>query len=134
MQLQNKVLQENFFNQLDSILHVQYPKNDKEAGISVDLNQILLSQFLKDIDPSTFSKTGRFEKEYHFNIAPAAYSDPETCKDKISIEFYPERCMYRMVIRNSFLVEPNWCTEHQVIYSFTIENDKIEGFERNEAG
>ena len=134
LKLQDKKLQNIFFKQLDSTRHIQYPNNDQEKEIMIDLNQKLLDQFLKDIDQTAFSKTGRFEKEYHFNIAPKGYSDPAICKDKISIEFYPENCSYRMMIWNTFLAEPDWCTESQVIYSFEIKGDKIAGFERNEAG
>lgn len=134
MKLQNKELQNDFFKQLDSIRHIQYPNNDQETEIMVDFTPAMLKQFLKDIDTATLSKTGRFEKEYYFNIAPKGYSDPKVCKDKISVEFDFATCTYRMVIWNSFLVEPNWCTEHQVVYGFTIKNNKIIDLERNEAG
>jgi len=100
----------------------------------IDLNPTLLAQFLKDINQKALVNNGQFEKEYHFNIAPKGYSDPKTCKDKISIEFYPDKCGYRMVIWNTFLVETDWCTESQVIYSFEIRGDQIMDFHRNEAG
>lgn len=134
MKLKNKSVQDNFFNHLDSIRKFQYPENNQETEIMVDLNQMLLNQFLKDIKQVVFSKTGRFEKEYYFDIAPEGYRDNETCKDKISIEFNPKSCRYQMVIHNTFLVEPNWCTESQVIYSFEIKGDRIINFSRNEAG
>ena len=134
MRLQNKALQDDFFIQLDSIRHVQYPNNDQAIGITVDLTPALLIQFLKDIDQDSLIKNERFEKEYHFNIAPEGYSDPPKCKDKISIEYYPESCKYRMVILNTFLSESNWCTGHQVVYSFGIKGDRVVDFGRNEAG
>ena len=134
MKLQNKKIQDDFFKQLDSIRKVQYPDNDQETEIMIDIDRKLLTQFLKDIDQPALTKNKSFEKEYHFNIAPKEYSDPKKCKDKISVEFYPENCGYRMVIWNTFLVEENWCTESQVIYSFDIQNDRITNFSRNLAG
>lgn len=134
LKLQDKKIQDIFFRQLDSTRRTQYPNNDQEKEIMVDLNPSLLMQFLKDIDRTVLSKTGRFEKEYHFNTAPEGFSDPASCKDKISIEFSTENCRYRMMIWNTFLAEPDWCTESQVIYDFEIKGDKITGFERNEAG
>ena len=134
MKLQNKKFQDDFFKQLDSIRKVQYPNNDQETEIMIDIDRKLLIQFLKDIDQPALSKNKSFEKEYHFNIAPKEYSDPPECKDKISVEFYPENCGYRMVIWNTFLVEENWCTESQVVYGFEIQNDRVVNFSRNEAG
>lgn len=134
MKLQNKALQKKFFLQLDSIRNVQYPNSDQETEIMVDINSNLLTQFLKDIDQTALSKNGRFEKEYHFNIAPKGFSDPKTCTDKISIEFYPEHCSYQMIIWNTFLVEPDWCSEHQIMYSFEIKDNRIINFRRDEAG
>ncbi len=134
MKLKNKEISTSFFTQLDSIRRVQYSKNDQETEIFVDINPNILIQFLKDIDQVELSKNGQFEKEYHFNIAPIGYSDPPKCKDKISIQFFPETCKYRMVIWNTFLVEPDWCTESQVVYSFEIKDNQIKNFWRNEAG
>lgn len=134
LKLQDEKLQNIFFQQLDSTTHIQYPNNDQEKEIMIDLTPNLLMQFLRDVDKTALLKTGRFEKEYHFNIAPKGFSDPETCKDKISIEFYPQNCSYRMMIWNTFLAEPDWCAESQVIYNFEINNDKITGLTRNEAG
>ena len=134
MKLQNQGLQDDLFKKIDSIRRVQYPDNDQAKEIMIDLTPKMLNQFLKDIDQAVLSKTGKFEKEYHFNIAPKEFSDPPICKDKISIEFYTENCRYRMMIWNTFLAEPGWCTESQVIYSFEIKDDGITGFERNEAG
>jgi hypothetical protein len=134
MKLQKKNLEDNFFRQLDSVRRIQYPDNDQEKEKMIDLNPTLLAQFLKDIDQNALLNNGQFEKEYHFNIAPKGYSDPEKCRDKISIEFSPDDCRYRFVIWNTFLAEPGWCTESQVIYSFEIRGDQLMGFYRNEAG
>ncbi len=133
MQLNNKEFQNKFFILLDSVRNFQHPPNDKEKEMMVDLNQKLLNQFLKDIDTKEFSKNNTFEKEYHFNIAPKNYSDPADCKDKISVQYFPGKG-YRVVIFNTFLVEPNWCTEHTVVYGFEIKGNRIINFGRNEAG
>ncbi len=128
-------LQTQFFNQLDAILRIQYPNNEnREADIFVDLNVNLLNQFLKDIDGDLLTKNGKFEKEYDFNIAPEEYYDSEKCNDKISIQFDKTDCSFRMVISNSFLAEPNWCTESTIIYAFKIIDNHIVDFNRNAAG
>ena len=134
LSLKDEKLQTNFFTQLDSIRKAQYPNDDQENEIMIDITSALLNSFLNDIDQSVLSKTKGFAKEYHFNIAPKGYADPKKCKDKISIEFYQENCRYRMTIWNTFLVENDWCSEHQVIYGFEIKNGQIIDFERNEAG
>lgn len=135
LNLKDEKLQSDFFKQLDSIRKAQYPNNnEQENEIMVDITPALLKFFLKDIDKAILSKNASFEKEYHFNIAPKGYTDPKKCKDKISVEFYQEHCSYRIVIWNTFLVQDDWCSEHQVIYSFEIKDDQIINFGRNEAG
>lgn len=134
LQLKNKKLQSDFFKQLDSIHRMQYPDGNPDSAIFIDMTPKMLNQFLKDIDTAVLSKTGRFEKEYHFKIAPKGFTDPATCKDKITIEFYPGSCGYRIVIDNTFLVQPNWCTESEVSYYFKIRNGLIVDFGRQAAG
>jgi len=134
IKLENKGLQKSFFTQLDSIRKVQYPDNDQETEIFVDLTPRLLNQFLKDINKDYLIKNGDFEKEYNFNISPPDYTDHIDCKDKIKIKYYPNSCSFRMEIHNTFLVPDNWCTESMVVYGFTIRDGKITDFGRNVAG
>jgi hypothetical protein len=134
MQLQNRKLQGDFFKQLDSVLLVQYPDGRRESYIFVELTTVLLNNFLKDIDTLALAKTGMFEKEYHFKIAPKGYTDHGKCMDKISIRFSSADCSYIMTINNRFMVEDGWCTEHQVVYAFKIAEGKISKFWRNAAG
>jgi hypothetical protein len=76
----------------------------------------------------------RFAKTYHFNIAPKGYTDPEKCEDKIEVRFDEKNCSFQLFIYNTFLVEPDWCTESMVIYGFKLERGKIVDFWRQEAG
>jgi hypothetical protein len=78
------------------------------------------------------AKTGNFDKEYYFNIAPLQFSDSKKCKDKISITFYKETCSFILVIHNEFFAD--WCQESSVTYGFEINGDKISDFRRNVAG
>ena len=100
----------------------------------VDLTPEYLDKFLADLDQDSLSMNNRFEKDYHFNVAPKDYTDPEICKDKIGITFDKEHCSFRLNIYNTFLVEPDWCTESMVVYGFIISNGKIVDFGRQEAG
>lgn len=134
MKLKNKKVQADFFSKLDSIRRVQYPDNNQETSIMVDLTPEYLIKFLKDIDSDSLIRNNQFEKEYHFNIAPKDYTDPEFCKDKIAVSFDVENCSFRLNVYNTFLVEPDWCTESMVLYGFKIKNDKIVDFWRQEAG
>lgn len=134
LKLKDEDLQADFFSQLNSIRNVQYPNKDQETSISVDLTPEYLSEFLADISLDSLSANKLFEQEYHFNIAPKDYTDPEICKDKIAVSFDAENCAFRLNVYNTFLVEPNWCTESMVVYGFKIENDKIIDFWRQEAG
>lgn len=135
MQLKNEDLQEDFFRHLDSTLQVQYPNKkdrDEDAGIFAELNKVMLVQFLQDIDQSAMSKNGSFEKEYYLNIAPKGYFDK--CKDKISIAFNQLSSKFSMRIFNSFKAEQGWCTEHSVVYFFSIHDNRVVDFDRNAAG
>ena len=85
--LKNEKMSTQLFNKIDSVRSFQYPNNDQEVNISVDLTKEYLKKFLDDIDKDILSKTGRDEKEYHFNVAPKGFSDPKICMDKISVEF-----------------------------------------------
>lgn len=124
----------DFFFKLDSIRKLQYPNNDQETSIMVDLTQEYLMVFLSDINSDSLNANKRFEKEYHFNIAPKDYIDPKICKDKIAVSFDAENCSFRLNVYNTFLVETDWCTESMVVYGFKIKNDKIVDFWRQEAG
>lgn len=132
--LRDKELQADFFSKLDSIRKVQHPNNDQETSIMVDLTPEYLIEFLDDISLDSLTANKQYEKEYHFNITPKSYTDPEICKDKIAVSFDEENCSFRLNVYNSFLVEPDWCTESMVVYGFKIENDKIVDFWRQEAG
>lgn len=132
LKLANKNIQIDFFHQLDSIRKVQYPKNDQDTTIFVDLSPNLLDKFIRDLNKVVFSKTGNFEKEYDFNLAPPKYTDSKECKDKISITFDKRTCSFQLVIYNKFFAE--WCQETTVIYGFKINTNKISNFGRNEAG
>jgi len=134
LNLRDKELQVDFFSKLDSIRKVQYPHNDQETSIMVDLTPEYLIEFLDDINLDSLTANKQYEKEYHFNIAPKDYTDPEICKDKIAMSFDAENCSYRLNVYNTFLVEPDWCTESMVVYGFKIENDKIVDFWRQVAG
>lgn len=134
LKLRDKELQIDFFSKLDSVRKVQYPNNDQETSIIVDLTPEYLTEFLADINLGSLIANRQFEKEYHFNIAPKDYIDPEICKDKIAVSFDAGNCSFRLNVYNTFLVEPDWCTESVVVYGFNIENDKIVDFWRQEAG
>jgi hypothetical protein len=132
LKLMDKHIKAGFFQQLDSIRKVQYSKNDQDTDIFVDLTPKLLDKFLKDLNKDQLAKTGNFEKEYNFNIAPKKYKDSKECKDKISITYDKKYCGFRLVIYNEFFAE--WCQESTVVYGFKINGDRIYDFSRNEAG
>tara|TARA_R110001592_G_scaffold314900_2_gene590687 strand:- start:19 stop:597 length:579 start_codon:yes stop_codon:yes gene_type:complete len=134
LKLDQQDLQTNLFVKIDSIRNVQYPDNDQETTIMVDLAVEYLTRFLNDIDVDSLTENQQFEKEYHFNIAPKGYTDPVDCKDKIAVSFDDKNCSFRLNIYNTFLVEPNWCTESMVVYGFKIKNSTIKDFWRQEAG
>jgi hypothetical protein len=134
LKLKDKELQVDFFSKLDSIRKVQYPDNDQETSIMVDLTPEYLIKFLTDIDSDSLTANNQFEKEYHFNIAPKDYTDPEVCKDKIAVSFDVKNCSFRLNVYNTFLVEPDWCTESMVVYGFKISNGRIIDIWRQEAG
>lgn len=132
--LKDKKLQSSFFTQLDSIKKAQYPDDNQETSIMVDITPDYLNQFLADINATSFEIHNTFEKDYHFNIAPQGFTDPEICKDKIKVSFDAEYCTFHLNIYNTFLVEDDWCTESVVMYGFKITNRKITNFWRQEAG
>jgi len=45
--------------------------------------------------------------------------------EKIEVSFNDKDGSFRLSIYNTFLVEPDWCTESIVIYGFSIKEDKI---------
>ena len=134
LKLDQQDLQTDLFVKIDSIRNVQYPDNDQDTTIMVDLTAEYLARFLNDVDVDSLTNNQRFEKEYHFNIAPKGYTDPTDCKDKIEVSFDDKDSSFRLNIYNTFLVEPNWCTESMVVYGFKIKNSKIVDFWRQEAG
>ncbi len=99
---------------------VQYPEGDQDTTHSVDLPRSMLPEFLNNLDYDELSAAGVAEMEFQFHIAPKGYADPPTCKDKVSVRFFPDRCYFRLVVSNNFLVPPNWCHGAQVVYGFTI--------------
>lgn len=134
IKLKKKNLQSTFFLKLDSIRKVQYPNNDQESSIMVDITPEYLNDFLTTLNIDTLKSKHRFTKEYHFNVAPKGYTDPKLCKDKIEIVFDSKNCCFRLNIYNTFLVDSDWCTESMVVYVFQIINDTIVTFWRNEVG
>lgn len=132
LKLAEKSIQADFFHQLDSIKKVQYPQNEQDTTIFVDLTPRLLNMFLEDMKEGEFSKTSKFEKEYNFNIAPPDYTDSKECKDKISITFDKRTCSFLLVIYNEFFAE--WCQESTILYEFKITDNKIYDLRRNTAG
>ncbi len=125
---------ECFFNCLDSVRAVQYPEGDQDTTLSVDVSRAVMKRFLSGLDYSALMIRGEADMEFHFNIAPVGYTDPPMCKDKVSIHFDPGSCRFRMVVQNTFLVPPNWCTEGTVVYAFVIGRNRVLDFYRNEAG
>lgn len=134
LKLKYKNLQSEFFGKIDSIRTVQYPNNHQEISIMDDMTPEYLNKFLADINLDSLSKNNQFEQEYHFNIAPEDFTDPDICKDKIEVSFNDKDGSFRLSIYNTFLVELDWCTESMVIYGFSIKEDKIINFWREEAG
>jgi hypothetical protein len=132
LKLNNKNTRADFFHQLDSVRKLQFPNNDQDTAIFVDLTPKLLATFLKDLNKDQLVKTGHFDKGYYFNIAPQQFSDSRKCKDRISINFDRKTCSFYITIYNEFFAE--WCQESTVTYGFKIKGDKISGFTRNEAG
>jgi hypothetical protein len=135
MKLMKSDLQRDFFAQLDSARTAQYPNNDQEIDIFVDVTPQLLDRFLKDINKDSLLPNRRFDKKYHFNIAPAGFADPAQCRDRIEVVFNEDQCSFRIVMYNTCLVgEEGWCTESTVVYVFELTDDRILRFWRNEAG
>ena len=125
---------ESFFHCVDSMRRVQYPEGDQDTAQSVDVSRAVMKRFLSGLDYTSLEMAGEAEMEFHFNIAPNGYTDPPACKDKVSIHFDPGGCHFRMVVYNTFLVPPNWCTEGTVVYAFTIGRNRVLDFYRDEAG
>ncbi len=132
LKLTEKKIQVDFFHQLDSIKKDQYPNDDLDTNIFVDITPKLLNKFLGDLNEELFIETGSFEKEYNFNIAPPQFVDSKECLDKISITFEKNTCSFHMIIYNEFFAD--WCQESTVVYGFKIIGNKISDFRRNEAG
>ncbi len=124
----------SFFHCVDTVRRFQYPKGDQDTTISVDIPRHILHDFLRYLDDDALRLSGEAEMEFQFNIAPKGYIDPAVRKDKVSIRFFPERCRFRMVVSTHFLVPPNWCQGAQVVYGFTIGQDRVLAFYRDEAG
>ena len=133
-------------------------------SIMVDITPEYLNKFLTDLDQDTLMVKKGFDKEYHFDIAPQGYTDSKICMDRIEVDFDEEKidwfietiqslpiifkplrtkgtekgdeekCTFRLKIFNTFLVQPDWCTESMVIYGFKIENGNLVDFWRQEAG
>lgn len=134
MLLKDEELQNHFFSQLDSIKKVQYPNNDQEDSIFIDMTPEYLHHFLSSINIDTLKKNNIFTLDYYFKRSPEGYSDPEKCKDKIQISFDEKYCILKLNISNTFLAEPDWCGESTVVYGFKIKNYKIIGLWRGMAG
>lgn len=132
LKLEDKTVQADFFHQLDSIRKVQYPKNDQDTAIFVDITPKLLDKFILDLNKDQLYKNDEFEKEYNFNIAPPQYTDSKKCKDRVSVAFDKKTCNFRLIVFNEFFAE--WCQESAVIYAFKINGGKILDLVRNEAG
>lgn len=132
--LKEPVLFERFFHCLDSMRHVQYPNGDQDTTTSVDITPAVMRAFLEKLDYDRLSRSSEAEVSFHFGVAPSGYTDPPVCRDKVSIKFNARNCHFRMVIFNTFLVPPDWCTEGSVVYTFSIGKDRIEDFYRDEAG
>lgn len=134
MRLSDATYQKSFFAQLDSVKSWQYPEGITEDHQSVDIWPEMLNSFLGDLNPDSLIKSQSYQKEYDFGMAPEGFTDPATCTDRIEISFDQKSCSFRMEIHHSFLVQPNWCTEHVVIYAFEITDMGVVNFYRNEAG
>lgn len=130
--LKNPTIQKSFFRQLDSMLKIQYPKNDQEKDIFVDLTPKMLDQFLSDLDTNLLIKNGAFDKSYHFNIAPPMYKDTKTCSDQITLEYDVHSNYFSLIISNRFYAE--WCQESAVRYFFILTKNTIRIIGRSEAG
>lgn len=130
--LKNPAIQKSFFRQLDSMLKIQYPKNDQEKDIFVDLTPKMLDQFLNDLDTNLLIKNGAFDKSYHFNIAPPMYKDTKKCSDQITLENDVHSNYFSLIISNRFYAE--WCQESAVRYFFIITKNTIRIIGRSEAG
>ncbi len=124
--------QADFFHQLDSLRRSQYPDNDQDTAIFFDITPKLLNRFLRDLNKDQLIKTGKFEKVYYFNIAPAGYKDSKKCTDKISLRFSKETCSFHITIFNEFFAE--WCQESTVSYIFQVKGNKISFLDRYETG
>lgn len=132
LQLKLPAIQKSFFRQLDSMLKIQYPNNDQDKDIFVDLRPKMLSQFLSELDTNTLIKNGAFDKSYHFNIAPPMYKDTKACSDQITLEYDTHSNFFTLIISNRFYAE--WCQESAVRYFFIITNKKVLLLDRTEAG
>lgn len=132
--LREPALFRSFFQCVDSMRRVDYPNDDQDTTIAVDLSPSMLEELLRQADFEEFQRTGECGVGFQFNIAPKGHRDPPACRDSVWVHFAPDRCEFRMVIKSTFLDEPNWCIEHNVSYGFRIGMDRILGFGRNEAG
>lgn len=133
--LKNENLKSQFFRLIDSTVTKQYPNNDKEQEIPVDIEPWMLDSLMVCVDNSD-RELESIECALYFNISPKEFSDSTVCKDKIILHVMSS-CVFRLEVHNSFYVEndSNWfCTESMVVYSFKIEDDKVLLLMRQEAG
>ena len=132
--LKNPVLFASFFHCVDSMRRVQYPNGEQDTTLSVDITPAVMKEFLEKVDHALLSRSGEAEIDFHFGVAPTGYTDPPACRDKVSVSFNARSCHFRMVVFNTFLVPPDWCTEGTVVYGFMIGQDRVLDFYRDEAG
>jgi len=134
LNLKNSEVQNSFFQELDSAPRHQYTEIIQDTNIMVDITPKYLLLFLDAIDEKSLKEANYFSQDYHFNIAPPQYSDPKKCTDRIAITYNPDSRSFTLQVFNTFLVEPDWCTESMVIYMFKLQGGSITNFARHEAG
>jgi hypothetical protein len=70
LQLKDNQIQSNLFLKIDSIRSVQYPENDQETAIMVDLTPEYLNTFLSDINIDSLNATETLCKNVSFQYSP----------------------------------------------------------------
>jgi len=132
--LKDPILQRSFFHIRDSILNLQFPDSTIKWTENTDLQPWMLNEFLDEVDVLEFERTAKYSLSMDLGLAPDGFQDSSTCKDEITLIHNRPGCRYSLWLNTSFFVEEHGCTEHTVVYFFTLNSAGIKNFRRDEAG
>lgn len=133
-QFKQPKVQQQFFHLVDSFMKVHPLKINPEDCPPPNLTSHWLNHFLKVLDLEQFSQTNDFIYYFDFNQACPGFRDSPDCKDRISVSFFPEDCVFRLVIENSFQVVGDCIGGSQTSYGFGLQQGRIVDFWRQAAG